>query len=193
MLSPDERERLARDYLGWARHVAWRDLSHTHRGRQMVERDTSVIDDTVDLAMVRALDRWDTQGVSFASFLAHQIRFEVCNKLRPPRRMGRLRRWSFHRSWTKPELYTWAFWHGLSVSPEWEMVMDNAPEAVDAGDTLDAILTDATPRTATVFRLLAAGHTHDEISAKTGLGRWHIGKTIYLHRPELQARWEAIA
>jgi DNA-directed RNA polymerase specialized sigma24 family protein len=192
-MTPDERERLAKTYLGWARWVAYRDLSHTHRGRVMLLRDSSVIDDTVDLAMTRTLDRWAPGGVSFASYLGHQIRFEVCNKLRPPRGMAAFRRWLIDSRGTDAVSLKWAYLHGLGVEPEWLLTSDPGPAVVDADDTLDALLADATPRTATVFRLLVDGASHAEIEAEAGLRRKQVQNTIYGARPALQARWGEIA
>jgi DNA-directed RNA polymerase specialized sigma24 family protein len=192
-MTPDERERLARAYLGWARWVAFRDLTHTYRGRIMVNRDPCVIDDTVDLAMVRTLDKWHPGGVPFASYLAHQIRFQVCNRLRPPTGLGHLQRRSMDYGTINPVTFKWAEWHGLGIEPEWLLTADTGPVVVDAADTLDVLLADATPRTATVFRLLADGASHAEIEAGAGLRRKQVQNTIYSARPTLQTRWGEIA
>jgi DNA-directed RNA polymerase specialized sigma24 family protein len=192
-MTSDEREGLARAYLGWARWVAFRDLTHTHRGRIMFNRDPCVIDDTVDLAMCRTLDKWHPGGVPFASYLAHQIRFEVCNKLRPATGLGHLQRRSVDYGSVNPVAFKWAEWHGLGIEPEWLLRVDTSSQALDATDTLDALLADATPRTATVFRLLADGASHAEIEAKAGLRKKQVQNTIYSARPTLQTRWGEIA
>jgi DNA-directed RNA polymerase specialized sigma24 family protein len=192
-MTDDEREGLARAYLGWARWVAFRDLSHTWRGRVMLTRDPSVVDDTVDLAMCRTLDKWQPGGVPFASYLAHQVRFEVCNKLRPATGLGHLQRRSVDYGTINPVTFKWAEWHGLGIEPEWLLTSDPGPAVVDADDSLEVLLADATPRTAVVFRLLADGGTHDEIGARAGLRKKQVENAIYSARPALQARYQELA
>jgi DNA-directed RNA polymerase specialized sigma24 family protein len=196
MLTQDEKDALARSYLAWARWLVKRDLMGTNRGLAMLNREPCAVDDIVDLAFVRALSNWDAMaGSSFGSFLAYKIRYEVCNRLRRKAGMNRLRRHNIDEPLSDPRR---GKFHSevagrCAPDPPWMLVEDDGPGIVDATDATDHLVITSPRRIASVFRELAAGHTHAEIAERLGLSKKQVQNAIYDSRPVIQSRWETIS